>query len=73
MDDKEDYKHSMTERERALETLAMMQDLEQKRKKKLVSVRVDERTVIAAERKRIDGLVKEYTRNKNRPAYKICP
>lgn len=53
---------SMTEHERALEALAMMKELERKRKKKLVSVRVDERTVISASKTRVKELVKEYNK-----------
>ena len=51
---------TMSERERAMEALAMMKELERKRKKKLVSVRVDERTVIMSDKKRVKELVKEY-------------
>lgn len=64
-DTKPDNKSSMTERERALEALAMMKDLEQKRKKKLVTVRVDERTVITSSKKRIDSIVGEYKSKKS--------
>lgn len=64
-DTKPDNKSSMTEHERALEALAMMKDLEQKRKKKLVTVRVDERTVITSSKKRIDSLVCEYQNKKS--------
>ena len=53
---------SMTEHERALEALAMMKELERNRKKKLVSVRVDDKTVISSDKKRIKELVKEYNK-----------
>ncbi|MDE6793911.1 MAG: hypothetical protein K2J63_01235 [Muribaculaceae bacterium] len=44
---------TMTEHERALEALAIMKELERERKKKLVSVKVDDRTVISSDKKRI--------------------
>lgn len=61
-DDRVDRIHnpSMTEHERAKEALAMMKELERKRKKKLVSVRVDDRTIITSDKKRINELTKAY-------------
>ncbi len=54
---------SLTEREKALQALAMMKELERKRRKKMVSVRIDERTVICAEKKRIQEIAKTYKKN----------
>lgn len=55
--------HSLTEHERALEALAMMKEIEAKRKKKMVTVQVDERTSISAEKNKIEYLVKAYKKN----------
>ena len=59
------HNSTLTEHDRALEALAMMKDLEAKRKKKLVTVRVDDRTVITSSKKRIDNLVCEYKSKKS--------
>ncbi len=54
---------SLTERERALQALAMMKELEAKRKKKMVTVQIDDRTTISADKKRIETLAKAYRKN----------
>lgn len=61
-DDRVDRIHnpSLTEHERAIEALAMMKELEHKRKKKMVSVRVDDKTVISSSKTRIKELVERY-------------
>ncbi len=47
---------SLTERERAQQALAMMKQLEKERKKKMVTVQIDDRTTISADKKRIESI-----------------
>ncbi len=54
---------SLTERERAQQALAMMKQLEKERKKKMVTVQIDDRTTISADKKRIETLAKAYRKN----------
>lgn len=54
---------SLTDRERAIQALAMMKELEKERKKKMVTIQIDERTIISADKKRIKNLVKAYRKN----------
>lgn len=56
------FTERVNERQRALELLAEMKRMEKKRR--LVSVRIDERTVVAAPRKRIKEVVELHTKGK---------
>ncbi len=51
---------SLTERERAMQALAMMKQLEKERKKKMITIQVDERTIISSTKKRAAQLAVEY-------------
>ncbi len=54
---------SLTERERAQQALAMMKQFEKERKKKMVTIQIDDRTIISADKKRIETLAKAYRKN----------
>ncbi len=58
-----DNTSSLTERERAMQALEMMRQLEKERRKKMVTVRIDERTIISADKKRIQEIAKTYKKN----------
>lgn len=51
---------TLTDRERAIQALAMMKQLEKERKKKMVTVQVDDRTIITSTKKRAAQLAAEY-------------
>ena len=56
---------SMTEHERAVEALARMKELEAKKKKKMVSVRIDSRTVVSScSKKRLAEIQKSIEKNR---------
>lgn len=52
------------ERQHAIAALAKAKAMEKKLKKKLVSVRLDERTVLTTTKNRIEELTKEYSQTK---------
>lgn len=53
------YDTIKTERSKAMAALAMMKELERKRKKHMVSVRIDDRTVVNVAKGREEEIVKE--------------
>ncbi len=55
---------SLTEREKALQALAKMKELEKERKPKMITIQADPRTQFSSTKKRAARLAVEYLENK---------